>query len=405
MTRRLSRRGALLVGAGLGAVACTGIAARTIFAEREFPDDGPAYEPWRNWRGDPQEGPRGLIRTAILAANAHNTQPWLFCIGPDRIELFADMSRNLGAMDPFRREMHLSLGCALENLGIAARAQGYAAQFSLRPGSLREAEPPNEARHIATITLSVGHLEVSPLFAAIPRRHTNRGPYDPDRSVPADAIEKLASLAKNEPSVRLFILTDHAAHAEFAAATVAATKAIVDDEVMIRDSDAWFRMSADEIASHRDGPTIDAAGLSPAITFIAKLLPPASAERSHAVWLERTRDVQLATAGFVGLIAVRDLYDSEQAMQAGRLWQRLHLQATLMGLAMQPINQLPEMVDRELQLSKPAATSKLLASLTGDPNWRPTFTFRGGWPGRSAPASPRRTVESVVSPKPCSTPR
>lgn len=399
--RRLSRRSALLVGAGLGAAAAAGIGARVMLAEREFPDDGAAYEPWRTWQGSPAEGLRGLMRTAVLAASAHNTQPWLACIATDRIELYADLRRHLGAMDPFRREMHLSLGCALENLVIAARAQGYAAQVSLKPGSLRDAGQVDERSHVATVALSAGRAETSRLLAAVPRRHTNRGPYDPDRAVPADAIERLASLAKDQPSLRLFILTDRAARADFASATVDATRAIIDDTEMIRDSDAWFRMSADEIALHRDGPTLDAAGLSPAVTFVAKLLPAPSPERSHAVWLARTRDVQLATAGFVGLIAVRGLYDREQAIQAGRLWQRLHLQATLMGLAMQPINQLPEMVDRELQLSRAAATAKVVAALTGGSEWRPTFAFRGGFPTQSASASPRRTLDAAIIPGLC----
>ncbi|HXX04422.1 MAG TPA: Tat pathway signal protein, partial [Xanthobacteraceae bacterium] len=38
--------------------------------------DDDAYEPWRRWN-DRGAGPHGLVHTAVLAANAHNTQPWL----------------------------------------------------------------------------------------------------------------------------------------------------------------------------------------------------------------------------------------------------------------------------------------------------------------------------------------
>lgn len=86
---------------------------------------GQAYEPWSNWREDTVDGPMAIVLAGILAANAHNTQPWRFDVGPDRIAVFADTSRHLGSFDPFRREMMLSLGCALENMVHAARAEGY----------------------------------------------------------------------------------------------------------------------------------------------------------------------------------------------------------------------------------------------------------------------------------------
>ena len=69
----------------------------------------------------------------------------------------------------------------------------------------------------------------------------------------------------------------------------------------------------------------------------------------HAAWLNQTRDVQLASAPLTGLIAVSDRYDRKATLAAGRIWQRLHLSATARGLAMQPLNQPIEMIDRERQ--------------------------------------------------------
>lgn len=62
---------------------------------------GPAYEPWQNWR-EPQAGPLNLVRAAILAANPHNMQPWRFRVGDDQIDLYVDTTRNIGAVDPLR---------------------------------------------------------------------------------------------------------------------------------------------------------------------------------------------------------------------------------------------------------------------------------------------------------------
>ena len=98
------------------------------------------------------------------------------------------------------------------------------------------------------------------------------------------------------------------------------------------------------------------------------------------------------------MITVKDLYDRDCALRAGRLWQRLPLQGTLLGLGMQPLNQLPECVDRERQLGRPSISSKALASFSGDTEWQPTFAFRVGWPTRPGAASPRRSLQSVLMP-------
>ena len=79
----------------------------------------PAYEPWASWRGEPADGALALVRAAIVAANAHNTQPWFFRVQPSRIEVMSDTSRNIGTVDPLLREMHIGIGCALENLMLA----------------------------------------------------------------------------------------------------------------------------------------------------------------------------------------------------------------------------------------------------------------------------------------------
>ena len=66
--------------------------------------EGDAYAPWSLWNDPSVRGtPLVLVAAAVLAANPHDTQPWLFRIGDDAIEVLADLSRNLGAMDAFVR--------------------------------------------------------------------------------------------------------------------------------------------------------------------------------------------------------------------------------------------------------------------------------------------------------------
>jgi nitroreductase len=166
---------------------------RGVFASGE----GPAYEPWKHWRTDQPAGPLALVRAAILAANPHNTQPWLFRVSPSRIDVFANTRRNIGAIDPYLREMHTGVGCALENLMLAAAANGFAAQVALAPN-------PANTSHAARIELAPAPVQESDLYRAIPHRHTNRGPYRPDAVVTPATQLALQALAGADPELKVF---------------------------------------------------------------------------------------------------------------------------------------------------------------------------------------------------------
>jgi hypothetical protein len=382
-------RRTLLAGAGATLVAAAGglgwhAQRRGVFAAGQ----GIAYAPWHTW-DVAGTGPMHAVHSAILAASPHNTQPWLFRVTATQIDLIADLERNLGSIDSFRRELYVGLGCALENLLIAAHASGYATGLALLPDGM-------DAGRVAAVQLTAAQAEDSPLHRAIPERHTNRGPYDSARLLPAQALTTLQQLAPDLPDAAVFWFTTDADKREIAALTLAATEAIIADRQQSADSAKWFRLSWDQVQAHRDGVTLDAAGLSPVVLAAAKMLPPMSAEGSDAAWLKATRDVHLATATAYGLLAVRDARDNGQRIQGGRLWQRMHLWATVNGIAMQPLNQLPERADREQSQGLQPKFGEALRVLVGDPAWQALMPFRLGYPQRAARPSPRRAADEVV---------
>ena len=359
--------------------------------EGSYPPRRQRHDPYRLWDDVAQgriPGGYGLVAAATLAASPHNTQAWRFRPSSSHIDVFAAMDRHLGALDPLRREMWLGLGCAVENLVVAAAARGCSMRVELLPSS---ADP----RWAARVHLGDGRGS-EPLVEALPRRHTQRAAYDTGRGVDRHDRVLLAGCAADAETRLLLAPADSEHGRRWGRLAIRATERIVADSEMASASQAWFRYRRRDVREHRDGPTLRAAGLPRGQRALAALLPEPSPERSHEYWLRATRERQVPTAALWGVICVRNRYDRRQALQAGRLWQRLHLTGTALGLAMQPLNQVPEVIDRDRNLGNPRALEQDALALTGAPDSQPTFVFRVGH-APPAPRSPRLPLEEVIA--------
>lgn len=353
---------------------------------------GTAYEPWNLGSeieaGVSDKGPLRLVRYAILAANAHNTQPWLFRIRPERVELYSDIARNIGAIDPVYREMYISLGCAIESLCIAAQAHGYAPQVKLLEGGFDHIK-------VADILLTSSDRDMpdlAPLFPMITKRHTHRGAYDTAKSVPEKLLQEMAALGQELSSVKLLWHADKQAKDHVGSLIIQATQAIIRDAEQSRDSHRWYRHDRAEIQRFKDGTTLDATGNPAIIRAIGKLLP-VSEQSSNKHWLRMTQETQVPTAAAFGSIVIQSR-SRTHLMEAGRLWQRIHLWATSKGLVVQPLNQVNERQDRERQLGLEPLFGNALRRLAGDGEH--IFMFRCGYPQDQALPSPRRSADEVL---------
>ena len=354
-----------------------------------FPaQDGAAYAPWA-YPGAETVPELLAARAALLAANPHNSQPWALHVTASAIDLYADFTRGLASIDSLQRELHLGLGCALENLVVAARASGRAAAVQLFPD---EAVPSLVAR----VALSPAAPVADPLFGAIARRHTNRGRYA-DTPAPAALGPALQALVTDagEPGVRLRILESDADKTSFRAGTIDATVAFIADAEMSRDSNAWYRQSADDILQHRDGITLDASGNGSATRFFGKLLGRPSDATANSYWLDSTKGDQTNATAFCILSTPAGNNRADQ-LRAGRVYQRIALWAETQGLATQPLNQLAELQDREETQGLAPRFTGVLDALVGAQGQRGQMLFRLGYPWDPALESPRRPLEWVT---------
>lgn len=196
MTRTLASRRSVLKGlAGLSILGAGGVVYRAWDNGVFDVGGGPAYQPWHDWREAALDGPLAIVQAGILASNAHNTQPWRFQLSEERLAVFADHDRHLGTFDPFRRELALSLGCAVENMVHASgRRDSRHGSNSRRivSGWAARAVP---SRRWPSSTSPVASLTKSELFHAIAHRHTHRGAYDASRSVSAALQDEMVALS------------------------------------------------------------------------------------------------------------------------------------------------------------------------------------------------------------------
>jgi nitroreductase len=136
---------------------------------------------------------RSWLRAAVAAPSVYNTQPWLFRVTEREIEVYADQARRLEVVDPRGRELMVSVGAALFNLRVAMLADGRTPMVHLLPdgdqGDLVARVRPGPAVAVSeTVRL---------LAEAIPRRHTNRRPFE-STSVPPEVVADLCSAAAVE---------------------------------------------------------------------------------------------------------------------------------------------------------------------------------------------------------------
>jgi nitroreductase len=310
-----------------------------------------------------------LVRYATLAASSHNTQPWKFSVTPGSIAILPDLTRRCPVVDPDDHHLYASLGCAAENLLLAAQAAGLRGELSYS----------SSASSIG-IALERATPLLSPRFHAIASRQCSRSEYD--RSVlPGDQLRALEAAGRGS-GVSVLLLTDPSKKEQVAEYVAAGNAAQFGDPDWAREMKHWLRFNARDAERSGDGLYGAALGIPKVPRRLGELLMPlaTSAERQSRKDLAHIRSSSAIAVFF------SEVDDKRHWIEAGRCYERFALEATALGLCTAFINQPVEVT----------ALRRQFTTFLGIGDRRPDLVVRIGH-GPQMPRSFRRPIARVLS--------
>ena len=313
---------------------------------------------------------RELVRYATLAASSHNTQCWRFVPAVGAISILPDLARRCPVVDPDDHHLHASLGCAAENLLLAAAAHGLV-------GEIDAGVPAADGLRVV---LSPGRAQASELFDAIPARQCTRADYDGTALATAE-LARLDAAGRGN-GVRVRLLTAPSAIEEVLDWVLQANTAQLRNPAFVRELLHWIRFNDAEALAHGDGLMGRVTGNPPLPGWLGRrafrwLLRPAAENDKLA------RQIR-SSAGIA--VFVSEVDDPAHWIEAGRCYQRFALQATALGVRTAFVNQPVE----------EAALRPGFARAIGIERGRPDLVVRFGR-GPAMPRSLRRPLDAVIA--------
>jgi len=333
------------------------------------------FAPWLNyesqaqqiWLANENDPLRSLVQSATLAASGHNTQPWKFAIRADAIEIHPDSSRQLPGVDPQQRELWISLGCALENLLLAARAAGYAAEVAY----------PDTA-DVIRVSLTPDSPQPDPLFDAIPWRQNTRSEYD-RQPIPGPDLDRILSLPR-EPGVSLRLVT-----------TPAEMELLVDyvnqgnltqyaDPAFVAELIDWLRFNKKDALAALDGLYSVCSGNPEVPGWLGRMFVEGTQPQQQA-----DLDARKLRSSSAAVLIASETDEKSAWVRTGQVYERLALQLTALGIKSAFLNQPIEVAPLRAQFQNAVGLGPS----------SPQLLLRIGY-AAALPRSLRRPLEQVL---------
>ena len=313
-----------------------------------------------------------LVEYAIKAPSGHNTQPWKFEKTEKGIVIHPDFKRALPVVDVENYELYISLGCALENLLIAAKQKGY--KFNVQ-------YPDNSVSSILIELTKDETGKVIPdiLFNEISKRQVTKRKYN-NKPLSDDVLKQLGTCFNFE-GISLLILDSKKNFEKIIPLIIEANNLQFNNRDFLNELVHWIRFSKSEAEKKKDGiwsATMGMPGLGRLFgSFVMKNFVTANSEGKRLI------DLLEHSQGLV--IFISDTYNAQAWVKTGQAFQLFGLTATHLGVSHAHLN---------MPCEEMAVRLKLVKEL-GIQNKYPLLLIRYGYADRM-PYSYRRNFDEVI---------
>lgn len=280
---------------------------------------------------------RRIIAAAACAPSAENSQPWRFRVEDGRITLHDTGGTSLYAFET--KGVPISYGALLENIAIAAKAEGFTAIIDILQ---RGPQQP-----IASIRLEKGVRDPG-VAAVISRRVTNRKPYRRD-ALSAKAISALEHEAGAARAVGITVTRVVSRSVIDRLALVAGTneRIMLGNMEMHHDFFSNLSWTPEQNMKRKSGFFIRTLELPVPVQFIFRILrfwSVASLLKTigFPAFVGKANAATYANCAEFGVISMKS-DRLQDFINAGRAFERIWLTATACGVSLQPLGGTPLM--------------------------------------------------------------
>jgi len=315
----------------------------------------------------------GLIRAATQAPSGHNSQPWKFCIDSSSIEIVPDFTKALQVVDANHRELYISLGCAVENLCLAAKEKGY------RP--MPTITQKDDTTYSIRVELTEEQVQKDPLFQAIDTRQTNRREYS-RRMIDPDTISMIQQVSCQEGTQFSIYPRKSETYKTLSEYIYRGNAIQMQDKAFKKELLSWIRFNKKHIRKTKDGLTHEVMGTPATPSFLGRMIVSMFLKPDKQ---NKTDRKKLESSSHLVLFTTKNNTPREW-IALGRTLERFLLKTTNLGIANAYMNP-----PCEVQ----ALAEELRENFTENQQY-PALLLRIGY-AEPMPYAPRKEVEKVIS--------
>ncbi len=295
-----------------------------------------------------------IFRYASFAPSSHNSQPWRIKALKDSglgFVIQSDSSRWLPQVDPFNREVMLSIGAFWENLRQAAVAFGVEAQTEIVAVHSTDAD----ILKVKLVEHPHPNHQPAEILTLMENRSTNRSRYEKKALSPFHLEECQALL----PEHLTYFPRESEKGEWMAHGLIEAMRRQAFNDGKQAELAEWLRFSRSQATERGDGITAEMLGLSGIVKFswYTFMTPKSALFKMFRNSSVNSMKERVTWCGGFFVITSED-GSVPSLLQAGREFERLALKCTRLEIEVQPVSQVIQEVPWNQRLEVGLGLSK-----------------------------------------------